>query len=612
MLSSIRDKTKGWVAYLIIGLIIVPFALFGVSEYFTGASNIIVASVGDEDISKEAFLKEFNSNKRRFQQELGEKYTAELNNTVKLSTIQSMVNRLVLKQLANKSDYAITPSELLTSIQSNDAFKVDGKFSIDGYKQLLRLNGLSDIEYENLQLDELRQNQIKTNFLNSAFITPSALKRIQQLNNQQRQFSYIMLNVEDYLHETQVDSESINEFYQTQKQDFFEPQKVKVDFIELSLKKIAENIKASKEDLLSFYEDEKSRYTTEEERKAQHILVESEQQANTIVTELEQGGDFAKLAAKYSQDTDSKDNGGDLDFFTTGVMGTEFESKVFSMQEGEVSAPVKSDYGYHIIKLNKIKAAFVSSLESVREELTKLYTEREAQKLLYDLSEQLANLAYETSLEEAAGQMDLSIQTSEFFTKDSEQYNAKFIAAAYSDAVLKKGENSELIEVSKSDFMVLRINEKVAQRQKEFKEVEAEIKTYLSEALAKKFIDEVAQKIFDAFGKGDTETAQKLMEKVKLKWEKVDWVKRDSKEVEIGIINSVFSLKKPDKTPVYGAYSGDKDSVVLRLSAVKYPESTSDEILASLFLSFESEEFFKNILTTLHKNTDIEIFEDRL
>lgn len=612
MLSSIRNKTKGWIAYLIIALIIIPFALFGVSEYFMGASNVVVASVGDEEISKEEFLKEFNSSKRRLQQELGEKYTAELNNTVKLSTIQSMVNRRVLKQLASKLSYATTPSELRAFIQSNDAFKVDGTFSVDKYKQLLRLNGISYVEYENLQLDELTQNQIQSTFLDSAFITSSALKRVQELNNQQRQFSYIMLNIEDYMDQVQVDSKSIKEFYQTQKQSFFEPQKVKVDFIKLSLEEIAKKVKASEEQLLSFYEDEKSRFTTEEERKAQHILVESEQQAKTIVTELEQGEDFAKLAAKYSQDTGSKDKGGDLGFFTIGVMVPEFETEVFNMQEGQVSAPVKSDFGYHIIKLNKIKAASVKSFETVRDELIQFYTELEAQKSLYNLTEKLANLAYESSLEEVVEQMDLSVQTSEFFAQDSKQYSRKFITSAYSDTVLKKGENSELIELSKDEFVVLRINEKIAQRQKEFKEVDAEIKEYLSKVLIKKFIDEVAQKISDTLSKGDLETAQKLIEKVKLKWENVGWVKRDSTKVEASIVNNLFSLKKPDNDPTYAAYAGDTSSVVLKLSAIKYSEDTSGEILRRLFLSFESEEFFKGILAILHKDTDIEIFADRL
>jgi peptidyl-prolyl cis-trans isomerase D len=310
MLNSIKDKTKGWGAYLIVSLITIPFSLFGVSEYFMGTSNIIVASVGSDDISKETYLKEFDVTKRRLQKELGESYTAELNHRVKLSTIQSMVNRRFLEQLA----------------------------------------------------DELTKNQIKYNFLDSAFVTPSALKRIHLLNEQQRKFSYIMLNTKEYTNKVEVDSKNIRKFFYKNKQDYFEPQKVKVNFNEFSTKKVVQNIKVNDDDLFNLYQDDKAHSSTEEKRKVQHILVESEKLSNTIVAQLKQGESFAGLAAKYSKDTSSKDSGGSLGFFTVGVMAPKFEAKVFAMKEDEVSAPVKTDFSYHIIKLNKIKIGKVSLL----------------------------------------------------------------------------------------------------------------------------------------------------------------------------------------------------------------------------------------------------------
>ncbi|SMN14304.1 Peptidyl-prolyl cis-trans isomerase PpiD [uncultured Candidatus Thioglobus sp.] len=613
MLSSIKDKIKGWVAYLVVGLITVPFALFGISEYFTRAANVVVASIDGEDISKEAFLLEFNYTKRRLQQELGEKYTAELNSMLKLSTIQSMVDRRMLTQLADKLGYAITRIELQAFIQANDVFKKDGKFSMEQYKQILSLNGYLDIEYERLQAKELMQNQIKYNFLDSAFIAPSMLKRLQSLNDQQRKFSYIQLDVADYANKTEVEAKSIKEFYETKKQLFFEPEQVKVDFVELSFKEIAKGIKVNDDDLFNFYEDEKQRFSTEEERQAQHILVESEELASTIVTQLKQGEDFAKLAAEHSQDAGSKDKGGDLGFFTVGVMVPEFEVKAFAMKEGEVSSPVKTDFGYHIIKLNKIKAETTKPFESVRDELTKLYTEQTVQKSIYKLTEQLGNLAYEASLEEVADQMDLKLQTSEFFAQDTKAHNAKFVAAAYSEEVLNKGENSTMIELSKDKFVVLRIDSKVAQRQKTFDEVKSEINQHLASLLAKTFIDNIVNNIANSFASGDTNAAQAFMDKNQLTWKEVDWVTRGSKQADIEIISRVFALSKPNDDATYDAYSLDDQRVVaLKLSAVKTPSNAVNSTLPKAILSLESEEMFKSILATLRKNADIEIFEDRL
>ncbi len=616
MLSSIKEKIKGWVAYVIIALIVVPFALFGVSEYFTGTSNVVVATIGSDDISKETFLSEFELQKRRLQQELGKSYTAEVNQAVKMQTINSMINRHLLEQLAEQLGYATTQHELQVFIQSNDVFKVDGKFSVDRYRQLLRLSGFSDVEYEALQTNELTQNQIKYNFLDSAFITPSALKRVQLLNDQKRQFSYILLSVKEHSKNVKVNSKSVKEFYESQKKAFFEPQKVKVDFVELSFKQVAKNIEVSEDELFNFYEDESVRFTTEEERKAQHILVESKILADSIVAEIKAGGDFTELAIKHSIDTGSKDNGGDLGFFGLGVMVPEFESKVFSMKVGEVSVPVKTDFGYHIIKLTEIKASAVKPFEEVRDELTKLYTERAAQKLVYKLTDNFSNLAYEASLEEVAAQMDLKLKTSVFFPQNSKNYDAKFIAAAYSDAVLNKGENSEPIELGKDKLVVLRINNKIAQRQKDFKEVKAEITQHLTGLLAKKFINDIANKIAIALDEGDTKAAEKLIEKYNLKWKKMGWVGRDVKKVKvnINIVNSVFTLPKPSsKSVTYAARSiAPQEVVVLKLSAVKAPDNPPNATLMNVLLSFEVDEVFRSILATLRKGTDIEIFANNL
>ncbi|WXT99430.1 MAG: Peptidyl-prolyl cis-trans isomerase D [Catillopecten margaritatus gill symbiont] len=613
MLSSIKDKIKGWVAYVIIALIIVPFALFGVSEYFTGASNVVVASIDGEEVSKEVFLSEFNTQKRRLQQELGKEYTPEIDRAVKMQVINSMINRRLLGQLADKLGHTTTQRELQVFIQASNAFNVEGKFSVDRYRQLLRLNGFSDVEYEALRARELAQNQIKYNFLDSAFMVPSALKRVQLLNDQERQFDYISLNVKDHSKEIEVDAKNVKEFYEIQKQTFTEPQKVKVDFVELSFKQVAKNIKVTDDALFNFYEDEKMRFTDEEERRVQHILVESEKLANTLVTDLKKGGDFSKLAVKYSMDTGSKDKGGDLGFFTLGVMVPEFEAKAFSMKAGEVSAPVKTDFGYHVIKLIEIKAGAVKSFEKARAELTELYTEREVQKSIYKLTDDLSGLAYETSLEEIASQMNLKLKTSVFFPQNSKDYNAKFVAAAYSDAVLNKNENSTPIETSKDKLVVLRINSKIAQRQKSFEEVKAGIVKHLTGLWAKVFIDYIANKIAVALNKGDLKTAKKLIKDNKLEWKKIGWVSRDSKRADIGIINSVFSLSKPSKNAIYAAKKmSSEQSIVLKLSAVKSPENAINTALANALLNSEVDEVFKSILTTLRKDTDIEIFADNL
>ncbi len=615
MLGSIRNKTKGWVAYLIVGLITIPFALFGINEYFTGISNIIVASVDGTDISKEEFLAEFNPQKRRLQQELDKRYDTEFDVMLKQSILNQMIDKHLLEQLSNELSYETTAGELNAIIQTNNLFKEEGRFSLEKYKQLLRLNGYTAAKYEKVKLKELTQTQIKYNLLDSAFVTPSQLARLQKLNDQQRQFSYMTIQTDDYVKEVKVDAQSIKDFYNNKNALFLAPEQVKIEFVELSLNEISKNIRVSDNELFNFYEYEQERFITEEERQAQHILLKDEATAHTVIVLLNSGGDFAKLAKQYSQDTDSKVNAGDLGFFTRGVMVPEFEKKVFAMKLGEVSDLVKSEFGYHIIKLNNIKAKTLKPFDTVKSELLDLYTQTQAQKVFYNLTEQLANLAYEASLEEIVDQMDLKLQVSDFFDRNNTQLNSKIVITAFSDVVLNKGENSEILELSKDKLMVIRTREKLAQRQKTFVEVEGEIKAYLMALLAKTFVGNLAKNIVNLLTDNNKETLKKIMNKHKLKWHHVDWLKRDSNKVEMAIINKVFALDKPaNGNPSYSAQDlGESDAVVIRLSGVKTTdEKTANIALERSLLGFESNEIFVNILETLKSQAKIKIFSRNL
>ena len=614
MLSSIKNKTKGWLAYLIVGLITVPFALFGVNEYFTGASNVVVASIDDDEISKEAFLAEFNPQKRRLQQKLAEQYNTEFDAVLKQSIINQMIDKRLLNQLAEQMSHATSSSELNAIIQANELFQEQGRFSLDKYKNLLRLNGYTPAEYESVRAKELTQNQIKYNLLDSAFMLPSQLQRLQNLNDQQRKFSYIKLNADDYTNKVIVDAKSVKDYYNNQKKSFFEPEQAKIEFVELSLAEIAKTIEATDDELFNFYEDEQARFTSEEERQAQHILLPSKELANKVLDLLGQGVDFDKLAAQYSEDTGSKDSGGDLGLFGRGVMVDAFENAVFAMQEGQLSELVKSDFGYHIIKLNKIQAGSVKPFSEVRSELMQLYTETKAQKDLYNLTEQMANLAYETNLEELASQMALKISTSDFFTRSSTQLDSKIVATAFSDVVLNKGENSEVLELDKDRFVVVRLKDKLAQRQKTFDEVKDEINIHLTRLLAKTFVDNVAAQIVTSAKAGDDKSLDQLLDKNSLKWESVDWIKRDTTKTDVAIVNKVFALSKPASEPVISAQSLDaRNALVINLTGVKVSESkTSAANLEAILLGFESNEVFVNILQTLRAKAEIKVFNSKL
>lgn len=615
MLSAVKNKTKGIVTYTIVGFIALTFvvtALYGID--FSGSGKA-VAIVDGEEISKQEFMSEFTLQQRRFQEQLAENYDAKFDVVLKQSVIEEMVNRYLLNQFAEKMGYSTTSQELQAQIQSNKLFEEEGAFSFSRYEQLLRLNGYSVDEYEASKAKDLKREQTKNNLLRSAFVTPNTLNRIQNLNSQQRQFDYIKISANDYLDKVKVDTKSVRAHYDEQKESFVEPQKIKIDYVELSLLDISKGIEVDEDQLFNFYEEEKQRFTTEEQRRAQHILIEDKAQAQSVLDQLNQGGSFSELAKRYSMDPGSKDNAGDLGFFTRGVMVPEFEEKVFSMKPGELSNLVKSDFGYHIIKLNEIQSGDVKSFESVRTELTELYQTSEARKLLNNLYIQMENLAYEASLEELASQMDLKLKSSDWLTQNTQNMDAKIIQAAFSDVVLNKSENSQVIELSEQNYVVLRVREKLPQRQKSFDEVKGEITTHMRALLAKTYVDTIAQEIVKAANENNTKSLKELMQKNQLNWSESTWVSRDSQSLSAAVINRVFTMKKPTKnSATLVSESLDKShAMVLRLQGVRVPKTTQPSTDLSVTLQrIEANEIASAALKTLQKQADIQIFSDLL
>ena len=432
MLSAIRNKSKGWVAYVVVGFITIPFALFGIQDYVSGSSNASIATVDGEDVDINVYYQELNTQQRNLQQQLGAAYSQEIDNALKQTLIDSMINEKLLENFANSLDVVTLDDEVRSVIEMNQAFIVDGKFSEDRYSQLLRLNSYSPAGYEIAQSKALTRDQIKRNLSGSAFMSSTQIKQLNDLASQEREVSYIALNTSDYESQVSVSQSEISDYFNENRSNFIEGRKVKVDFVELSLADMEEPASPDEETLKSLYDDNLELYTNSERRRAQHILVESEELAKELLDQINQGADFSELAIVNSKDTSSNEKGGDLGFFEKDLMGAEFDEAAFAMNVGEVSEIVSTDYGYfHIIKLTDIEVETVQSFDDVTEQLVALNKKNVSKKMLFDLLEEFASLAYEESLDMVADQFGLELQTSDYFASSSNQYDDAFVSAAF-------------------------------------------------------------------------------------------------------------------------------------------------------------------------------------
>jgi len=614
MLGAIRRKSKGWVAYLIVGLIVIPFALFGIQDYVSRSGNTSIASVDGEEIDINLYYRELDSQQRNLQQQLGAQYSQEIDNVLKQSIMDTMINEKLIENFANSLDMVTLDQEVRSVIQSNQAFQIEGVFSEDRYNQLLRLNRYTPTDYEIAQSKSLTRDQIKRNLSNSSFLSSVQTDQLNNLASQEREVSYIALTTEKYEDQISVSQSEISDYFNANKSNFLEGRKVKVNFVELSLDNINEPENADEETLQNLFDENAELYTNPERRRAQHILVEDETLANDLLNQIKEGADFAELAKTNSVDTSSNEQGGDLGLFERDLMGVEFDEAAFSMNVGDVSDVVSTDYGYfHIIKLTEIQTETAQSFEEVREQLVALHKKKAKQKILFDLEEELANLAYEESLDMLADQLDLEIQTSDFFSSGTDQYDQAFVSAAFSEGVVEEGENSDVIELDQNKFVVLSLSSLQPERQKELNEVEAQIVATLKTLGAKKLIDDLSLSIASALTSGDELTVNKLLTDNQLEWNDEGWISRAT-QLPLDITSVAFTIPKPILGEhTYSSQSANNStSLVIDLKAVRVPEGENDTGISEIYLSQENNEMFFSLIKQLRETAEIKVFSDLL
>ena len=614
MLGAIRNKSKGWVAYLIVGLITVPFALFGIQDYAARSANTSIAKVDGEDIDINIYYQELSSQQRNLQQQLGAAYTQEIDNTLKQTLLDSLINEKLIENYANSLDIVTLDDEVKSVIEMNQAFLVDGEFSQDRYIQLLRLNSYTPAGYEIAQSKALNREQVKRNLSGSAFMSSTQTEQLNDLASQQREVSYLALNTENYIDQVNVSESQISDYFNDNRSSFIEGRKVKVDFVELTLDAMEEPESPTNDELKSLYDDNAELFTNPERRRAQHILVESEELANELLGQIREGADFAELAKANSEDTSSNEEGGDLGFFERELMGAEFDEAAFAMNIGDVSEVVPTDYGYfHIIKLTGIESETMQSFDEVEDQLVSLYIKQAKEKSLFGSLEEFMNLSYEESLDMVADQFGLELQTSEYFSERSDQYDPKFVASAFSSAVIDEGENSEVMEMSPEKFVVLTLSDLQSERERELSEVEGQIEAALKTDAAKEVVDNLAENIASALSSGDEQTANQIISENNLEWVNEGWISR-ANELPYDVTSLSFTLAKPEEgRHTYSAESANRfTSLVIDLAGVRTPEGDSDTGISALYLSQENNEMFISLIKQLRENAEIKVFTDLL
>ncbi|GAB4299404.1 MAG: peptidylprolyl isomerase [Thiohalomonadaceae bacterium] len=625
MLQFIRERAQSWIAWVIVILIIIPFALWGINQYFDGGKELPAAKVNDTEISQQRLQQVFYQQQQRLQEMLGANYRPEMfpEEQMRRQVLDGLIEQELLVQTAADSGMRIGNALLAATIHNVPAFQVDGRFSQQAYETALRSRGMEAKSFEaDLRRDMLTQ-QFYAGIARSDFSTPAERRVMQQLLGQQRDIGFLVLPLTDFTAKVQITDAEVQAYYEAQGALFMQPEQVSIAYLELSAEQIAQGIKIGEDELRARYQSNLALYTVPEERQARHILIQvaadadaaadaaARARAENLLGQIRAGASFADVARKESQDSVSAAEGGDLGFFGRGVMDKSFEDAVFALQPGQLSEPVRSAFGYHLIKLEAVRGGTTKPFAEVREQLLAEIRNERAEQQYYEQAEQLANLTYEhpDTLEEAARQLGLTIKQSEPFTRRGGAgvlANPRLVAAAFSEDVLVRGNNSETIEVGRNHLVVLRVLQHQAEARRPLDAVREDIVTRLRRDKAATAAREAAVAVQQQLQQGgDPVLAAKA---ARAKWQRKDGISRDDGSVDAAIVRRAFAMPRPQEgKPSWElTTTATGDVVVLGVYAVRDGEVVEGETGAAGDLERAAgEAAFAAALTSIRSSAQI-------
>jgi peptidyl-prolyl cis-trans isomerase D len=590
MLQAIREKVTGWIAYGIIFLISIPFALWGVNSYLGGGEAAPAATVNGQEITAAEFDQAYGRYRQRLSRLFGgsipESFGSE--SMLREQVRNQLIEDTALRQYIEEQRYRISDVDLNRMIRAMEVFQRDGQFDGQLYEAQLRSLGYSALGFEEEMRTSGAVQQFQAGLEATAFTVPVTQKRFTSLRNQTRKLRTLRYQVD--ASDIEITDEEIERQYLAQSDRYMTPEQVKIDYIELGIDTVKQSIDVPEEDIIARYEANRVAYTSAETRNASHILItaksdEESEQALSRITDIRErivnGESFAEMARQFSEDPVSAAEGGQLGEIENGVMVPSFEAVLFSMQPGELSDPVKTPFGWHLIELHSVEGGDTQPYETVRETLEDEIKTELAESQVYDLVESLANLAYEQpdSLTPAAEQLGLKLQTSDWFSRFSGEgiaANAGVRQQAFSDEVLHQGLNSEGIDLDDNRIVFIRLNEHRAAQQQPLEEVRTSVVEDLRRSRMRELATAAGNEGLAALENG--ESLEDLAQEWGIRISDLGFVARDQADVDAAVRGRAFRMPKPDQGVVYDGLSvSSGEYVIVELSAVFSNDANVDQ-----------------------------------
>ncbi len=586
MLQFIRDRAQSWIAILIVGMLILALGAFAWDSYFRADPVVPAAFVNGEKISAAEFQRSYQNQRAQLQEQLGGIDINQLipdENKYKQDILEQLIKEALIEQSAIESGYRISDMALGQKIRQFRDFQTDGQFDSEKYKMLLRQYFGSVSAFEDKMRGDSLIQQYRQAVMTTTWLTDQEEAFLISKQEQERNVSYVEIPLSSFSSVVEVSDEEARAYYDDNISQYMTPEKVSLEYIELTLADLMSDVEVDEAALRDLYETREMDFVVPGERRIRHILVETGSsdadalaRIQQLLAEILEGKAFEDVAKESSDDFGSAMQGGDLGYMSRDAMMDEaFADAAFALSSvGEVSEPVKSAYGYHLIQLVDIKPGQAKAFEEVRSQLEEDYRKHQAEEAFYDKGEELANMAFENpdSLEPAAEETGLKIESTSLFTREggvgiaAEQ---KVRDAAFSDDVLIEGNNSEPVELGKDRLVVLRVKEHVEVGQRPFDSVKAAVieavRSQKAQQLAKVAGDDLLEKIEAG---GDIAA---IAQDNGWEWSVLGDIKRTAGVTDREVVSYAFKMPHPaaDEVVYRGFAKRSGDYAVVALYRVK-------------------------------------------
>jgi peptidyl-prolyl cis-trans isomerase D len=634
MLQTIRDRSKGLIVGIIVGLISLTFVLVGVQSYLGGGTKVTVAKVAGGEIYLGDFQRSLQRFRQRAQATLGESFNPLDwdKPEIKQKVIDELIDNRLVDTLVSENWLRVSDDQVASELQAISAFHDDnGSFSRQIYSQRTRLLGYTEQTFEQRLRNEITRSQLYAGIAASQFMSKAESDELLKLIHQRRDLGYVIIPGSAYASDARSTDDTIRDFYKANEESYRVVEKVNLAYVQISPESLAISIQPTDQELQSHYEQELVNYTVAEERDAEYILFPLARDAlNSDVTatylkvdalksRISEGEDFSQISDQIAAGEVEDANAGETGFFARGVMASEFENSVFGLEKGQVSEPIRTDYGVQLIRLRSITPGGQKSYEEALEEVTSSYVALEGQKLFFEKAEDFSNFVYEypEDFSTVADSMSLEIMSTGLLSREALTilFSEEAMTAAFDPQVIEQGLNSAPIELPDGRLVSFRLVKHEPSFIRPYNDVKAMVQgDLLSERMAE-IVREKGENLVSRIENG--EDAKTLLKAEGFDWKEVKSADRNSSEVNRAVLEAGFGAVLSSGLAYVGVPVGKSDFAVIKISNLVLPELSEIDLeernrLELRLLSQRVTDEWRNYLRDLREKYSVTTFQDRL